>query len=107
MQAFIEIEEKNFKAFKFINELCNQIETLENQIGALKSKKKKSITVEEKVELEKNQQVKDDPKRKLFFELQEKAEILNAEIAQSEQKIKDNKALISKLIPRLEVNREF
>lgn len=38
MQAFIEIEEKNFKAFKFINELCNQIETLEQQIGSLKSR---------------------------------------------------------------------
>jgi hypothetical protein len=40
MQAFIEIEEKNFKAFKFINELCNQIETLESQISSLKSNKK-------------------------------------------------------------------
>lgn len=36
MLAFIEIEEKNFKAFKFINELCNQIETIETQISALK-----------------------------------------------------------------------
>ena len=53
--------------------------------------------------MEKNQQVEDDPKRKLYFELQEKTEILNAEIAQSEQKIRDSKLLISKLIPRLEV----
>jgi hypothetical protein len=58
---------------------------------------------EEKNELEKNQQVEDDPKRKLYFELQSKTQILNAEIAQSEQKIKDSKFLISKLIPRLEV----
>ena len=43
MQAFIEIEEKNFKAFKFINELCNQIETLEHHIGSLKSRKNQKI----------------------------------------------------------------
>lgn len=37
MQVFIDIEEKNFKSFQFINELCNQIELFETQINALKS----------------------------------------------------------------------
>ena len=37
MKAFIEIEEKNFKSFKFINELCIQMESLEASINLLKS----------------------------------------------------------------------
>ena len=40
MKVFIDIEEKNFKAFQFINELCNQIEIFESQINSLKSKQK-------------------------------------------------------------------
>ncbi|EAR91604.3 outer dynein arm docking complex protein oda protein (macronuclear) [Tetrahymena thermophila SB210] len=37
VNTFIENEEKNFQTFKFVNELSNEIEELEKQIGELRS----------------------------------------------------------------------
>ena len=51
--------------------------------------------------------MEDDPKRKLFFELQQKANIIDEDIITCQEKIKNSKSLISKLIPRLDVRKRI